>query len=154
MPEDFLEFDYLLAMDADNLEDLREMRELSLRKVLKVAPERARRAGRGGGARGEDKGRGMQDVSEGEVREAEERLGRVLLFGAFGGKDPKGWPKFQRRTHAGRQDEREGDDGEEVIDPYYGGKKGFDIAYEQVERFSQGFISWLEMGSKSDGNDK
>jgi low molecular weight phosphotyrosine protein phosphatase len=33
---------------------------------------------------------------------------------------------------------------EEVDDPYYGGARGFDIAYEQVERFSKGFVKMLE----------
>lgn len=47
--------------------------------------------------------------------------GQVILFGAFGGKGE-----------------------EQVDDPYYGGAKGFDIAYEQVRRFSKGFIDFLE----------
>ncbi|KAI9655238.1 MAG: hypothetical protein M1831_004948 [Alyxoria varia] len=153
VPEDFLEFDYLLAMDADNLEDLREMRELSLRKVLKVAPQRPRRGG-GGGLRKDHAGRSMQDVSEGEVKEAEGRLGRVLLFGAFGRKDPKSWPKFESAANGGANHEEEDDNGEEVIDPYYGGKKGFDIAYEQVERFSQGFLRWLETRSEYEGKNQ
>ena len=58
-------------------------------------------------------------VAKGEVKE--EEAGKVMLFGAFGGKGE-----------------------EEVQDPYYGGKDGFEKAYEQVERFSRGFVAMLE----------
>ena len=34
--------------------------------------------------------------------------------------------------------------GEEVDDPYYGGREGFETAYEQVNRFSTGFLKYLE----------
>lgn len=47
----------------------------------------------------------------------EEGKSKVMLFGDFGG-------------HSG----------EEVVDPYYGGRNGFDVAYEQLVRFSNGFI--------------
>ena len=33
-----------------------------------------------------------------------------------------------------------GTEGEEVVDPYYGAQDGFEIAYEQMVRFSQGFL--------------
>ena len=49
--------------------------------------------------------------------EDEHEIGIVKLFGDFGGKK-----------------------GEVVGDPYYGAKNGFDIAYEQMVRFSEGFI--------------
>lgn len=41
-----------------------------------------------------------------------------MLFGEFGGK---------KRA-------------EEVDDPYYGGRDGFEIAYEQIVRFSKNFL--------------
>ncbi|KAK3173239.1 hypothetical protein OEA41_006568 [Lepraria neglecta] len=45
-------------------------------------------------------------------------MGKVMLFGDFGGKK-----------------------GEQVGDPYYGARNGFEIAYEQMVRFSKGFIA-------------
>ncbi|KAK4695005.1 low molecular weight phosphotyrosine protein phosphatase, partial [Lecanoromycetidae sp. Uapishka_2] len=51
-------------------------------------------------------------------RTPSEEKGKVMLFGDFGGKK-----------------------GEQVVDPYYGAKNGFEIAYEQMLRFSNGFIS-------------
>lgn len=80
---DFKDFDYVLAMDRDNLRDLQRLR---LRAASKGADD------------GESKG-------------------RVMLFGDFGGRK-----------------------GEEVDDPYYGANDGFGIAYEQMVRFSKGFL--------------
>ncbi|CAI6244392.1 unnamed protein product [Periconia digitata] len=60
-----------------------------------------------------------------EVRRngVEEGVGKVMLFGAFGG-------------HVG---------GREVVqDPYYGGDEGFDTAYEQCVRCGKGFLEFLE----------
>lgn len=54
--------------------------------------------------------------------------GKVMLFGEWGGKGH-----------------------EEVGDPYYGAKNGFDIAYEQVERFSRGFLKMLEESNAKAG---
>ena len=48
---------------------------------------------------------------------AESQMGKILLFGDFGGRG-----------------------GEQVMDPYYGAKNGFTVAYEQMVRFSNGFI--------------
>lgn len=90
--EDFLEFDYIFAMDGSNKANLERERE----KVVK----------------------------SGKVGEAE--AGRVMLFGEWSGRGK------------GR--------GEEVEDPYYGGGKGFEIAYEQVDRFSRNFMEFLEGG--------
>ena len=45
-------------------------------------------------------------------------MGKVMLFGDFGGKK-----------------------GEQVGDPYYGARNGFETAYEQMIRFSKGFIA-------------
>lgn len=58
-------------------------------------------------------------IKKGEL--TEEEAAKVMLFGVWGGKGK-----------------------EEVDDPYYGGARGFDIAYEQVERFSNGFVKMLE----------
>lgn len=44
------------------------------------------------------------------------QLGKLMLFGDFGGRK-----------------------GETVVDPYYGADNGFDIAYEQMVRLSEGF---------------
>ncbi|KAI9849966.1 MAG: hypothetical protein M1838_006224 [Thelocarpon superellum] len=58
---------------------------------------------------------------KGEGKEAGEgapkSLARVMLFGDFGGNL-----------------------GEEVDDPYYGARDGFELAYHQMVRFSQGFL--------------
>lgn len=89
MPEDFTEFDYVLAMDRDNLEDLQAM---------------VRRAGM----------KGLLDPKEVE--------GKVRLYGEFGGVSKT----------------------EEVGDPYYGGREGFEIAFEQVGRFGKGLLSRIE----------
>jgi low molecular weight phosphotyrosine protein phosphatase len=58
-------------------------------------------------------------LKQGKLRD--EEMGEVMLFGVFG---------VQKA--------------EEVKDPYYGGRDGFTIAYEQLERFSKGFIKMLE----------
>ena len=78
---DFTKFDYILAMDRENLRDLRRLEQ----RVIKTDGDRAR--------------------------------GKVMLFGDFGGRK-----------------------GETVIDPYYGANDGFEIAYEQMVRFSEGFL--------------
>jgi low molecular weight phosphotyrosine protein phosphatase len=91
--EDLENFNWIFAMDADNLDDLRSMRDRARRKRAKGGPQ-------------------AQD-SQGEV-------GQVALFGDFGGRK-----------------------GEEVIDPYYGGDHGFATAYEQMVRFTNGFLKHL-----------
>ncbi|KAL8666365.1 MAG: hypothetical protein Q9168_007505 [Polycauliona sp. 1 TL-2023] len=79
---DFKDFDYVLGMDADNLDDLsRQQRRIIKNGGVHAAPA------------------------------------KVMMFGDFGGRK-----------------------GEEVIDPYYGARDGFSIAYEQMTRFSKGFI--------------
>lgn len=62
-----------------------------------------------------------------QKKKTDDGLGRVMLFGSFGGK---------------------GKD-EEVIDPYYGADNGFDIAYEQMQRFSVGFLTELQKQRKA-----
>ncbi|KAJ8108684.1 hypothetical protein OPT61_g8005 [Boeremia exigua] len=61
-------------------------------------------------------------------RGGEEGVGKVLLFGEFGGKG------------------RRGSGAEEIQDPYYGGDEGFQRAYEQAVRFSGVFLERLERG--------
>ncbi|RAQ99255.1 low molecular weight phosphotyrosine protein phosphatase [Stemphylium lycopersici] len=96
---DFDKFDYIFAMDDDNLENLETLRQREVKK-------------RGG----------------------EEGVGKVMLFGEFGGK---------RRKYRGKEM------GEEIQDPYYGGDEGFTIAYEQAVRFSRAFLEKLEAGDLS-----
>lgn len=75
---------------------------------------------------------GMDRENAEDLREMARRAGRrgggegwerkVRLFGEFGGK---------------RMDE-------EVVDPYYGGRNGFEVAYEQMERFGRGLLRHIE----------
>lgn len=83
---DFEEFDYIIAMDADNLSNLKSLGKRS-KKV-----------------------------------EGEEWESKVRLFGEFGGKSKR----------------------EEVGDPYYGGRDGFEVAYEQVKRCGEGLLREIE----------
>ena len=62
-------------------------------------------------------------VKKGDLKD--EDAGKVMLFGTYGKKGK-----------------------EEVIDPYYGGRNGFEIAYDQMVRFSTGFIKQLEDRTK------
>lgn len=93
---DFDAFDYIFAMDDDNLEDLLRLRQREVKK-----------------------------------RAGEDGIGKVMLFGEFGGK------------------KRRGGKAEEVEDPYYGGDHGFETAYEQSVRFSKAFLESLEAGTLS-----
>lgn len=90
VPEDFERFDYLLAMDDDNLAGLRDM--------VKRAKKRGVLSG--------------------------EEVQKVHLYGAFGGDVAS----------------------EEIGDPYYGGKDGFEVAFEQVTRFGKGLLKHIEEG--------
>ena len=81
---DFAAFNYILAMDKDNLYDLQRLKRRVAKSTGTTDPE----------------------------------LGEVMLFGDFGGKK-----------------------GEQVGDPYYGARNGFEIAYEQMIRFSKGFMA-------------
>ena len=100
---DFANFEYILAMDDDNLEDLQHLR--------------VREVKRNGG---------------------EEGVGKVMLFGEFGGKRRMGGRRKAENGGKGR--------GEEIVDPYYGGDEGFQMAYEQAVRFSKAFVEQLEAG--------
>ena len=85
---DFDTFDYILAMDDDNVHDIRRLRT-----------------------------RAIRNKHDGPNKE--KLSAKVMLFGDFGGNDK----------------------GEQVVDPYYGANNGFAIAYEQMVRFSNGFIA-------------
>ncbi|KAL8828999.1 MAG: hypothetical protein Q9191_002264 [Dirinaria sp. TL-2023a] len=80
-PSDLTNFDYIFAMDGENLHNIHQMQRRMARKRPTLA------------------------------------FGKIMLFGDFGGNA-----------------------GEEVVDPYYGALDGFEIAYEQLTRFSKGFI--------------
>jgi low molecular weight phosphotyrosine protein phosphatase len=75
-------------------------------------------------------GMNMQDLKGMVRRKGVDGQGkaRVALYGDFGGRK-----------------------GEEVEDPYYGGGKGFEVAFEQVERFGRGLLEVIEKeaGEKS-----
>ena len=81
---DFSAFNYILAMDKDNLYDLQRLKSRIAKSTGTTDPE----------------------------------MGKAMLFGDFGGKK-----------------------GEQVGDPYYGARNGFGVAYEQMLRFSKGFIT-------------
>jgi low molecular weight phosphotyrosine protein phosphatase len=57
-----------------------------------------------------------------------EEVSKVHLFGEFGGKGKN----------------------EEIGDPYYGGRDGFEIAYEQVTRCGKGLLRHIEMEAKKE----
>ncbi|MCJ1241491.1 hypothetical protein MMC14_009496 [Varicellaria rhodocarpa] len=87
---DLAKFDYIFAMDRQNLSDLQHM----LRRAAKN--------------------------NQGE------QPGEVLLFGDYGGEM-----------------------GEEVIDPYYGANDGFEVVYQQMVRFTQGFLKEMQDNEKA-----
>lgn len=90
--EDFENFHWIFAMDAGNLDDLHSMRDRARRRKAK-----------------------------GESRDGQNVMGKIMLFGDFGGRK-----------------------GEQVIDPYYGADDGFATAYEQMVRFTDGFLKHLD----------
>ena len=98
VPSDFLEFDYLIAMDEDNLIDLRDMVKRAKKKRLLTGDE----------------------------------VGKCHLLGQFGGKDAE----------------------EEVQDPYYGGRDGFEMAFEQVQRCGKGLLKHIEEQEKQRDKDE
>lgn len=59
--------------------------------------------------------------------DSDEWESKVRLFGEFGGKSRR----------------------EEVGDPYYGGRDGFEIAYEQVKRCGEGLLREIEERAKN-----
>ena len=118
--EDFLTFDYILAMDKHNLRDLLDIREsvlTSLRKSVGASGSRGAKGTRAGTAAA------IAEAADGKAKVAE-----VRLFGEFG---------------TGVSHGRVGG-GEVVKDPYYGGANGFEEVYQQATRFSKGFLDYLE----------
>jgi low molecular weight phosphotyrosine protein phosphatase len=75
----------------------------------------------------------LRRLREREVKRAggEEGVGKVMLFGEFGGA------------------KRRGGRAEEIEDPYYGGDDGFETAYKQSVLFSKTFLERLEKGELS-----
>jgi low molecular weight phosphotyrosine protein phosphatase len=116
--DDFLKFDYLLAMDKYNLRDLLDEREYVLSSLRKKADAKS-------------SAKNTRAAKEAEIGAHGEdtKVAEVRLFGDFG----KG----------GKLHDRVGG-GEVVKDPYYGGANGFEEVYQQVVRFSQGFLDYLE----------
>ncbi|KAL4980378.1 phosphotyrosine protein phosphatase I superfamily [Aspergillus desertorum] len=117
--EDFLNFDYLLAMDEYNLEDLLELRA----SIMSSSSKTAGRMSRGKGTRAATAASITASV------EAGAKVAEVRLFGDYG---PEG--SLHERVGGG----------EVVQDPYYGGANGFEAVYQQVARFSNNFLQYLE----------
>lgn len=120
--EDFLEFDYLIAMDKHNLGDLQDLRATVL--ALSSKPTIGDRRGNGPKAK-----QAARLASLAESVEAGAKVAEVRLFGDYG--------------LGGALHERIGG-GEVVQDPYYGGANGFEEVYQQVVRFSKNFLDYLE----------
>ncbi|KAL6704983.1 Low molecular weight phosphotyrosine protein phosphatase [Coniothyrium glycines] len=79
----------------------------------------------------------LQMLRDREVKRrggGEEGVGRVMLFGEFGGE----------RRGKGKDKGK----GEEVEDPYYGGEEGFEVVYGQCVRFGKAFLGALESGEE------
>lgn len=112
--EDFLQFDYLLAMDKSNLRDLLDVRESVVASVQRKVNAKS----------GAKSTRAATEAAIGE-QGVGANVAEVRLFGDFG-------PGGQLNARVGG--------GEVVQDPYYGGANGFEEVYQQVVRFSQGFL--------------
>lgn len=108
--EDFRTFDYILAMDGNNLRDLLPVRNSVLTTGKKGSSFHAASS--------------VSDYSARPIGSSGsgEKIAEVRLFGDFG---PDG--TIQSRVGGG----------EEVQDPYYGGAQGFEEVYEQAVRFSK-----------------
>lgn len=135
--EDFLRYDYLLAMDKWNLSDLLDVRESVIASLKRtgtpaVASTPSSRASKGTRA---SSAAALADAA------STTKVAEVRLFGDF---LPGG--KILDRPGAG----------EVVQDPYYGGANGFEVVYQQVARFSRNFLDYLErqQALASDGADK
>lgn len=125
--EDFLTFDYLLAMDKQNLRHLLDMRESvieTLQRKTNTKPSSKNT-------------RSHVDAAIGAYS-ADAKVADVRLFGDFG----KG----------GKLTDRVGG-GEVVKDPYYGGTNGFEEVYQQAVRMSRNFLDHLESKAASDTAD-
>lgn len=116
--DDFLQFDYLLAMDKYNLRDLLDVRESVVASLRRKTDPKSSAKNTRSAAEAAISGHG-----------AEAKVAEVRLFGDFGA--------------GGKLHDRVGG-GEVVQDPYYGGANGFEEVYQQVVRFSKGFVDYLE----------
>ncbi|KAL3468477.1 phosphotyrosine protein phosphatase I superfamily [Aspergillus heterothallicus] len=114
--QDFLEFDYLLAMDQYNLEDLLDLRSSIVASQKNPGSNRPTR------------GRGTRATFDVDV-DPDAKLAEVRLFGDF--------------RPGGTLTQRVGS-GNVVEDPYYGGADGFEEVYQQVVQFSKNFLEHLE----------
>ncbi|KAJ5623133.1 Protein-tyrosine phosphataselow molecular weightmammalian [Penicillium lividum] len=112
--DDFLKFDYLLAMDKSNLRDLLDVRDSVILSLQRKANAKS----------GAKSTRASTEAAFAE-HGVDSKVAEVRLFGDFG---PGG--KLHDRVGGG----------EVVQDPYYGGANGFEEVYHQVVRFSQGFL--------------
>ena len=74
--------------------------------------------------------RSLLRVKSSVVAGGADKTAYVRLFGDFGGQ------KGTVTTKVGG--------GEEVQDPYYGARNGFEEVYQQVVRFSEGFLEYVE----------
>lgn len=99
-------------MDRDNLRDLLRMARRDGGRGKNRNQGRVHGDGDGDGGVKENEKEKEEEEEEGKGKEA-----RVMLFGDFGGRK-----------------------GEEVVDPYYGADDGFHVAYEQMVRFTEGFV--------------
>ena len=82
-----------------------------------------------GGPSGRTRGRAALNPKSSAGETAISQIAEVRLFGDF---NPDGTVNKQIGG------------GQEIEDPYYGGINGFEIAYEQALKFSQGFLAYLE----------
>lgn len=112
--DDFLHFDYLLAMDKSNLRDLLDLQESVIMSLQRKTNAKS-------GAKVTRSATEAALVKEG----AKAQVADVRLFGDF---KPGG--VLHQRVGGG----------EVVKDPYYGGANGFEEVYQQVVRFSQSFL--------------
>ena len=99
---------------------------------------------------------GMDGMNLNDLRRSQQRTldkdetakrAQVSLFGKFGGQVKSGGKTRSRKDRL----ERGAGDGEEVIDPYYGGDEAFEEVYEQSARFSKALITEILAQRKDDG---
>lgn len=122
--EDFCTFDYILAMDKENLRELLDMRDSVIQTLQRKTDSKP----------SSKNTRSHVDAAIGAYS-ADTKVADVRLFGDFG----KG----------GKLNDRVGG-GEVVKDPYYGGANGFEEVYQQAVRLSRNFLGHLESKAASD----
>ncbi|CAG7924625.1 unnamed protein product [Penicillium olsonii] len=122
--EDFLTFDYLLAMDKSNLRELLDTRESVIATLQRKTDNKP----------SSKSTRSHVDAAIGAYS-PDTKVADVRLFGDFG----KG----------GKLTDRVGG-GEVVKDPYYGGANGFEEVYQQAVRFSRNFLDHVQHKAASE----